>query len=109
MRPQHSIERNLKEWEKNVLIHLNNVNLAEKDDHKTSYVKFKLFKYDIYGPALVDTGNLVKGPLVSIEFWNAIGGKMLEKSNVRVIMLEKGGKGLKILGKGEKIKFYLDG
>ena len=51
----------------------------------------------------------MKGPLVSSEFWNAIGGKMLEKSNVRVITLEKGGKGLKILGKGEKIKFYLDG
>ena len=57
----------------------------------------------------MDTGNLVKGTLVSGEFWNAIGGKMLEKSNARVNTAEKGGKGRKDLGTGEKIKFYLDG
>ena len=34
---------------------------------------------------------------------------MLEESNARVNMAEKGGKGLRVLGKGEKIKFYLDG
>ena len=28
-------------------MHLNNVNLVERDDHETSYVKFKLFKRDI--------------------------------------------------------------
>ena len=39
----------LREWEKNILVHLNSVNLVERDDHKTSYVKFKLFKRDIYG------------------------------------------------------------
>ena len=38
-----------------------------------------------------------------------IGGKMLKKSNARVSTAEKGGKGLRVLGKGEKIKFYLDG
>ena len=38
----------LREWERNILMHLNNVNLVEKDDRKTSYVKFKLFKRDIY-------------------------------------------------------------
>jgi len=42
-------------------MHLNNVNLVERDHRKTSYVKFKLFKRDVYGLALVDTGNLVKG------------------------------------------------
>jgi len=42
-------------------------------------MKFKLIKHDINGLALVDTGNLVKGTLVSSEFWNAIGGKMMEK------------------------------
>ena len=41
----------------------------------------------------MDTGNLVKGTLLSSEFWNAIGGKMLEKSNARV----------KTVGKGRKI------
>ena len=81
----------------------------KRDDRKTSYVKFKLFKRDIYGLALVDTGNLVKGTLVSSEFWRMIGGKMLEESNARVNTAEKGRKGLRVLGKGERIWFYLDG
>jgi len=34
---------------------------------------------------------------------------MSRESNPRVHTAEKGGKGLKVLGKGEKIKFYLDG
>ena len=34
---------------------------------------------------------------------------MSEASNARVNTAEKGGKGLRVLGKGEKIKFYLDG
>ena len=37
-------ELELREWERNILMHLNNVNLVEKDNSKTSYVKFKLFK-----------------------------------------------------------------
>ena len=55
-------------------------------------MKFKLFKRNIYGLALVDTGNLVKGTLVSSEFWKMIGEKMLEESNARVYMAEKPGK-----------------
>ena len=51
----------------------------------------------------------MKGTLVSSEFWKMIGGKMLEESNTRVHMAEKGRKGLKVLGKGERIKFSLDG
>ena len=51
----------------------------------------------------------MKGTLVSSEFWKKIGGKMLEESNARVRMVDKGGKGLRVLGKGERIKFYLDG
>ena len=99
----------MRERERNILVHLNNVNLIERDNRKTSYVKFKYFKQDIYGLALVDTGNLVKGTLVSSEFWKMIGGKMLEESNARVNTAEKGGKGLRVLGKGERIRFYLDG
>ena len=34
---------------------------------------------------------------------------MIEKSDARVSTAEKGGKGLKVLGKGVKMKFYLDG
>ena len=101
LRPNGHKDLELREWEKNILVHLNS--------DKTLYVKFKLFKRDIYCLALVDTGNLVKGTLVSSEFWKMIGGKMLEESNARVNTAEKGGKGLRVLGKGERIKFYLDG
>ena len=63
----------------------------------------------VYSLALVDTGNLEKSTLVYSEFWEMIGGKMLEKNNVRENTTEKGGKRLKELGKGEKIKFHIDG
>ena len=65
LRPNGHKVLELREWEKNILVHLNNVNLIERDDRKN--VKFKLFKHDIYGLALVDTGNLVKGTLVQVN------------------------------------------
>ena len=43
LRLNRGTEIKLRDWEKNVLIHLNNVNLVERDDCKTPYVKFKLF------------------------------------------------------------------
>ena len=48
LRPNGHKDLELREWVKNILVHLNSVNLVERDDHKTSYVKFKLFKRDIY-------------------------------------------------------------
>ena len=74
LRPQGELTRDMKEWERIVLMSLNNINRREKDDCKTSYVKYKLCKRDIYGLSLVDTGNLVRGTLVSSEFWDTIGG-----------------------------------
>ena len=62
-RPNGSKDIELREWEKNILMYLNNYNFVERD-RKTLYVKFKLFKQDIYWLALVDTGNLVKGTVV---------------------------------------------
>ena len=44
LRPNGHRNPELREWEENILLHLNNVNLMERDDRKTSYVKFKLFK-----------------------------------------------------------------
>ena len=109
LKPQNKLEEEMRSWEEELILNLNSMSKEGKDDRRTSYVKYKLFKRDIYGLALVDTGNLVKGTLVSKEFWDMIGGKMLEKSNARVGTAEKGGKGLRVIGKGEKIKFYLDG
>ena len=79
--------------------------IYEKDNRKTYYMKYKLFMRNVYGLALVDTGNIVKGTLLSKEFWELMKGKMSGNSNARVGTAEKGGKGLKVLG--EKIKFYL--
>jgi len=109
LKPQNKLVEEVKSWEEELILNLNSMSKEGKDDRRTSYVKYKLFKRDIYGLALVDTGNLVKGTLVSKEFWDMIGGKMLENSNARVGTAEKGGKGLRVIGKGERIKFYLDG
>jgi len=105
LRPNGSKDIELREWEKNILMHLNNVNLVGREDRKFSYVKFKLFKRDIYGLALVDTGNLVKGTLVSSEFCKILRGKMIEDSNARMHTAEKGGKGLGVWGKEKGLSF----
>ena len=68
LRPQGELMKDMKEWERVVLMSLNSINQKERDDRKTLYVKFKLCKRDVYGLALVDTGNLVRGTLVSSEF-----------------------------------------
>ena len=52
------------------------MNKMKKDDHNTSYVRYKLFKHDVYGLALEDIGNLVKSILVSSEFLEMIGGQI---------------------------------
>ena len=44
LRPNEHKDLELREWEKNILVHLNNVNLVERDDLKTLYVNFKLLK-----------------------------------------------------------------
>ena len=60
-------------------------------------MKYKFVRRDCYGLALVDTGNLVKGSLVSKEFWESIKRKMSGRSNVCVGTAETGGKRLKVL------------
>ena len=65
LRPQGKLEKKvirLEELE-------NSMKKIEKEDPKTLFLKYKLFKSDISGLVLVDTGNLVKGALVSKEFW----------------------------------------
>ena len=59
-RPQGKLEEKVMNWEEKLILSLNNINKIEKDDLKTSYLKFKLFKHDVYGLALEETGNLVK-------------------------------------------------
>ena len=72
-------------------------------------MEFKKYKNEIYVLALVDTGILVTSNAVFKEFWKILKGKMSGTSNASVGKVEKGGKGLKVLGKEETFKFYLDG
>ena len=58
LKPQGELGKDMKDWEKVAMMNLKSMNKLEKNDRKTSYVKYKLFKPDIYGLALVDTGNL---------------------------------------------------
>ena len=64
LRPRCKLEEKVMNWEEKLILSLNNINKIEKDDLKTSYLKFKLFKHDVYGLALEETGNLVKSTLV---------------------------------------------
>ncbi len=82
---------NLLNVRQDLFMNLNSMVKLEKDDYKIFNVKYKLFKRDIYGLALVDTGNLVKGTLVFKEFWEMIGGNMSGKSNISVGTVEEEG------------------
>ena len=64
------------------MANLNSMEKLKKDNHKTSYVKYKVHKLETYGLAFVDTGNLVTSTLVSKEFWEAIGGKCQEQATL---------------------------
>ena len=95
-------------WEEELMMNLISMKKLKEDDNKTLYAKFKKYKNKIYGLALVDTGNLVTSNGVFKEFWETLKGKMSGTSNARVGTVEKGGKGLKVLGKGVTFKFYLN-
>ena len=44
LRPQGELTKDMKDWEKVVIMSLNNMNWKERDDRKTSYVKYKLLE-----------------------------------------------------------------
>ena len=51
----------------------------------------------------------MKSTLVSKEFWDLIEWKVTVKCDIREGTAEKEGKGLKLIGKGEEFKFFLEG
>ena len=95
-------------WQVEVEQSIARTNSIVKDKDNTAYARFKWFKHDIFGLALVDTGNLVKSTLVSKEFWDLMGGKVTVKCDLPFGTGEKEGKGLKVVGKGEEFKFFLE-
>ena len=49
LRPQGKLEKKVISWEEDLILRMNSINKIEKDDRKTSLVKYKWFKHDIYG------------------------------------------------------------
>ena len=51
---------------------------------KPAYARFKIKQRNIFGLALIDSGNLVHSSIVSAEFWDAIGGKLNQTMDYKV-------------------------
>ena len=66
---------------RSLLLRVNNLNIMRK---KTSFVRFQVKQGNLFGLALIDTGNLVHSAIVSGEFWVAIGGKISNSMNYKV-------------------------
>ena len=62
-------------------LRVNNLNV---DQNKTSYARFKVKQRNIFGLALIDTGNLVHTSVVSGKFWEAIGGRINRTMDYKV-------------------------
>ena len=54
LKPQGELGKKVKSWEEDFIMNLNNMNRSKEDNHRTSYVHYKLLKRDINGLALVD-------------------------------------------------------
>ena len=52
------------------------VNNLSIEKRKTSFSRFKAKQRNLFGLALINTGNLVHSDIVSGEIWEAIGGKI---------------------------------
>ena len=68
---------------------------------KTLYTRFKVKQRNLFGLALIDTGNLVHSAILSGEFWQAIGGKISNSMDCKVGTADGQSKGLQMLGIGE--------
>ena len=51
---------------------------------KSATARFKIKQRNIFGLALIDSGNLVHSSIVSAEFWDAIGEKLNQTMDYRV-------------------------
>ena len=74
---------------------MNNFNVYEK---KTSYARFKGKQRNIFGLALIDTGNLVHPSIVSGKFWEVIGGRINPTMDYKVETADGQSKGLQVMG-----------
>ena len=75
---------------------------------KTLYARFKVKQRNLFGLALIDTGNLVYSAIVSGEFWEAIGGKISNSMDFKVGTADGQRDGLQVLVIGEPWPIYLE-
>ena len=87
-------------------LRVNNLNIDQK---KTSYARFKVKQRNIFGLALIDTGNLVHPSIVSGEFWEAIGGRINRTMGYKVGTADSQSDGLQVQGLREPWPIYLEG
>ena len=64
---------------------------------------------NLFGLALIDTGNLVHSAIVSGEFWEAIGGKINSSMDYKVGTADGQSERLQVLDIGEPWPIYLEG
>ena len=85
------------------------VNNLRENQEKPAYARFKIKQRNIFGLALIDSGNLVHSSIVSAEFWDAIGGKLNQTMDYRVGTADGQSEGLQVVGIGEPWPIYLQG
>ena len=85
------------------------VNNLRETQEKPAYARFKIKQRNIFGLALIDSGNLVHSSIVSAEFWDTIGRKLNQTMDYRVGTADGQSEGLQVVGIGEPWPIYLQG
>ena len=85
----------------NVYCSQHRVNNLSIERRKMSFACFKVKQQNIFGLALLDTRNLVHSAIVSVEFWEFIGGQMIKSMDYKVGSANGQSDGLQVLGVGE--------
>ena len=99
-------KNNLMNQVKALQYRVNNLNIQKR---KTSFAGFKVKQQNIFGLALIDTGNPVHSGIESGAFWESIGGKIISPMDHRVGTADSQSEGLQVLGIGEPWPIYLEG
>ena len=85
------------------------VNYLRIQKKKISFACSKVKQRNIFGLALIDTGNLVHSVIVSGDFWESIGGKISSPMDNRVGTADGQRGALQVLRVGEPCPIFLEG
>ena len=79
------------------------------EKRKTPYERFEVKQRNLFGLALINTGNIAHSAIVSSEFREAIGGKVINSIDYKVETADSQSERLQVLGVGEHWPIYLEG